>query len=245
MAENFFALYDSIVRAVPAGLQITDTCFGDCWSMAYTENNCAIAMATEGRSIAPIFPAGLKGLDSSEAAAGIKSWNLEEASLSLAAVNAVLNTPERVRSLHAEYSTDRYYTAGIDFRGKAVGLIGHLHGSPQMWQDAKQVYIIERDPRDGDYPDSACDFILPRCDVAIITGCTITNKTLPHLLELCRGAYTILTGPSVPLCPELMSHGIDRLAGMLVTDAAGMRNSVISGQHGSPYCHGQQFLLVK
>ena len=79
----------------------------------------------------------------------------------------------------------------------------------------------------------------------IITGSSLINKTLPHLLSLCRGAYTILTGPSVPLCPALLEQGIDRIAGMVVTDPEGMKNSVLTGQRGSPYRYGKPFLLVK
>ena len=79
----------------------------------------------------------------------------------------------------------------------------------------------------------------------IITGSALINKTLPHLLELCRHAYTILTGPSVPLCPALLEQGLDRISGMVVTDREGMKNSVLSGQRGNPYRYGEPFLLVK
>ncbi len=245
MAENFFSLYDTIIFSVPSGLKITGACAGERWSMASNEHGSAIAMSTRGNSIEPMFSHGLVGLDTAEAAKGIKSWNMEEASLALAAVNAALNTNEQVSLLRADYSMDRYYTDGLDFKGKTVGLIGHLHGSPEMRRDAKEVYIIEREPQEGDYPDAACDFILPKCDIAIITGSSIINKTLPHLLALCKNAYTILTGPSVPLCPGLLNHGVDRLSGMVVTDADGMRSSVITGQRGSPYRYGKPFLLVK
>ena len=42
--------------------------------------------------------------------------------------------------------------------------------------------ILERDPVLGDYPDSACEYILPEQDYVFITGMTLVNKTLPHLL---------------------------------------------------------------
>lgn len=35
---------------------------------------------------------------------------------------------------------------------------------------AKDVYILERHPRPGDYPESACEYLLYKCNVAIITG---------------------------------------------------------------------------
>ena len=242
---DFFSLYEGIIDAVPRGLRVTETCRGERWSMAFNEKNAAVAMFTPGSSIPPLFPQGLSGLEVHQAAEGIKSWNFAEASLALAAVNSALNTEERVRALHAEDSMDRYYTQGLDFKGKTVGLIGHLNGPPEMRREAKEVYIIEKSPQEGDYPDSACDWLLPRCDIVIITGSSLINKTLPHLLDLCRGAYTILTGPSVPLCPALLEQGIDRIAGMVVTDPEGMKNSVLTGQRGSPYRYGKPFLLVK
>lgn len=242
---DFFSLYDTILRSLPAGGRVTETCAGPCWAMATQGRRSAIAMFTPGSSVAPMFPQGLAGLEIAEAAKGIKSWNMEEASLALAVVNAALNTEDRVALLRAEDSMDRYYTEGLSFSGKTVGLIGHLHGPPELRAQAKEVYVLERSPQEGDYPDSACDYLLPRCDIVIITGSSITNKTLPHLLSLCENAYTILTGPSVPLCPGLLEHGIDRLAGLVVTDAEGMRNSVLCGQRGSPYGYGKPFLLVK
>ena len=242
---DFFSLYEGIIDAVPRGLWVTETCRGERWSMAFNEKNAAVAMFTPGSSIPPLFPQGLNDLEVHQAAEGIKSWNFAEASMALAAVNSALNTEERVRVLHAEDSMDRYYTEGLDFKGKTVGLIGHMNGPPEMRREAKEVYIIEKAPQEGDYPDPACDWLLPRCDIVIITGSTLINKTLPHLLSLCRGAYTILTGPSVPLCPALLEQGIDRIAGMVVTDPEGMKNSVLSGQRGSPYRYGKPFLLVK
>ena len=242
---DFFSLYDGIIDAVPRRPKVTGTCRGERWSMAFNAQSSAVAMFTPGSSIPPLFPEGIEGLEVRRAAEGIKSWNFEEASMALAAVNSALNTEERVRALHAEDSMDRYYTQGLDFKGKTVGLIGHMNGPPEMRREAKEVYIIEKAPQEGDYPDSACDWLLPRCDIVIITGSTLINKTLPHLLDLCRGAYTILTGPSVPLCPALLEQGIDRIAGMVVTDSEGMKNSVLSGQRGSPYRYGKPFLLVK
>ena len=92
---------------------------------------------------------------------------------------------------------------------------------------------------------SACDELLPSCDTVIITASTLVNKTLPHLLELCRDAYTILVGPSCPMCPELLEHGIDRLAGLVVTDRAGMTAQINSARRATPYPMGKPFLLKK
>lgn len=245
MKENFFALYNTIIDALPGDGVIESVLSGERWALAESSAGCALAMMTEGDSIAHMFPEGLSGMDIKKAAHAIKSWNFEESGLAIAAVNSVYNTPERMEALSCYLPYERFYTDGIDFRGKTVGLVGHLHGPKNMRQDAKAVYILERSPQDGDYPDSACDYILPQCDIVLITGSSLVNKTLPHLLELCKNAYTVLTGPTVPMCPELMEHGIDRLAGLCVTDQDGLRAHVVHGCHGSPFIFGKPFVLIK
>ncbi len=243
--DGFFSLYDTIIDNIDPGTVVERTVSGERWSAAAGGNRLGMAMATEGDSIAPMFPAGFAGMDVKEIAPAIKSWNLHEASLALSAVNLCCNTPERMEALGCIEPFKNYCTAGLDLKRKTVAAVGHLHLTEEIRREAKQIYIIERAPREGDYPDSACDLILPQCDIVIITGATIINKTLPHLLSLCRNACTILIGPSVPMCPELLEHGIDRLAGMAVTDPAAMEKKIAAGERGSPYGFGQSWLIKK
>ena len=244
MRNDFFAIYDALCSGVTGEEKIEKTITGERWAYAETASSAGIAMFTAGSTIAPLYPT-IEGLSLAEAAQSVKSWNLEEASLGLAAVNAFYNTPARIEAFGAEVSMDVFYTDGIDLRGKTVALIGHMHGPKGLREQAKAVYILERAPQEGDYPDSACDWILPQCDLVIITGSALINKTLPHLLELSQNALTILTGPSVPLCPELFDFGLDRIAGMAVIDRAAMHERVQKGLRGSPYGEGLPFLLKK
>ncbi len=213
--------------------------------MIETSSGIGVAMTTAGDSIAPMYPDGFLGLELNEAAKAVKSWNMAEAGFGLAAANCFFNTPERMDELGCYEPFENYCTAGLDFCGKTVGMIGHMHGPESLRREAKAIHIIERAPQPGDYPDSACDYILPQCDIVLITGSSLVNKTLPHLLELCRDAYTIVTGPSVPMCPALLEHGIDRIAGMVVTVRDEMCRQVFENRPGSPYCHGRPFLIKK
>lgn len=89
----------------------------------------------------------------------------------------------------------------MDIEGKTVALIGHLKLGDEALKGAKEVYIIERDPRDGDLPDSACEYILPECDVSIITGSAAVNKTMPRCLsylETQRPSSSARPSPCVP-----------------------------------------------
>ena len=196
-------------------------------------------------TLPPVIPEGINGLSLREAAGAAKSWNFKEAGLGMAAVNAWYNTEENIRRLGASEPFENYCTRGIDFKGKKVAAVGNLKSIYRFAPDAEEVFILERMNDRGTYPDSACDFILPQCDVVLITGSALVNKTLPHLLELCRDAYTILTGPSVPLCPALFDYGVDRLAGMALTDPEPLFSEISSGQSGNPYKYGKTFMLSK
>lgn len=243
--NDFFSLYDTIAGGIERGTVIERSIMGERWSAALSGGKIGLAMTTAGESIAPMFPAGLAGVDIKDAAAAVKSWNLHEAGLALAAANLWYNTAERMEKLRCAEPFENYCTAGLDIKGKTIAAIGHLSMTEEIHRDAKELYIIERMPQTGDYPDAACDYILPKCDIVLITGSAIVNKTLPHLLSLCKNACTILTGPSVPMCPALLDHGFDRLAGMIVTDAEAMLRKVEEGTGGTPYVHGQSWLLKK
>lgn len=243
--KNFFSVYDCIAEGVEEGQVIEDSSFGVRWASASCGERVGIAMATDGESIKPMFPEGFVGMDAKNAAYAVRSWNLREASLAMAAANLRYNTLERMEKLSCAEPYDNYCTAGLDLAGKRIGVVGHLSIPEELYRQASSVSILERMPQTGDYPDAACDCILPECDIVLITGSSIINKTLPHLLELCRDACTVLTGPSVPMCPALLDCGIDRLAGMVVTDKRGMSEKVRLGTDGSPYTFGQSWLLKK
>lgn len=243
--NSFFSIYEAITQGVKDESRVGSSFFGERWAAVGTDKLYGVAMSTPLESIEAVFPKGLEGLKLSDVAEALKSWNLKEASLGLAACNAYYNSVERIEALRCAEPYENYCTTGLDMRGKTVGLVGHLHMTPQLRSQVGKIYTLERVPQPGDYPDSACDYILPRCEVVIITGNAITNKTLPHLLELCKDAVTILTGPSVPMCPDLLDFGIDRLAGMAVWDRVGMDARVRGGLSGNPYCHGKTFLLKK
>lgn len=245
MKSDFFALYDALSDSVTESAPVLAASGGDCWMMAEWEGGLGLGMHTAGRSRPPMFPEGIAGLPLKEAAKAAASWHLEEASYGLAAANAFFNTPARMEALESFEPYENYATAGIELAGKTVALIGHMRGPKGLREQARAVYVLERNPQDGDYPDAACDWILPQCDLVLLTGSSLVNKTLPHLLSLCERALTILIGPSVPMCPALLDFGIDRLSGLVVTDCPGMAAHVRNSVHGNPYRYGQSFLLKR
>ena len=242
---DFFALYDVLIHGIDTDAVVTNTLMGDCWTAVETADRFGMAMTTPVDT-APRMLAGIcTGTSLKELAEASKSWNLTEAGFGMAAVNAFYNTPSKLEQLVAYEPFDNYCTDGLDLRGKKIGIIGHLNMPDSVREQAEQIWILERNPRPGDYPDSACDFLLPQCDVVIMTASTLVNKTLPHLLDLCQNAYTILAGPSCPMCPELLNFGIDRIAGLVITDVKGMKEKIRKEIPGPPYSMGNPFLLTR
>lgn len=243
--DNRYPIYDALIAEITPGCRITGSLADSCWSAIHTEDHFGIAMTTPGETIRSMFPVPYEGMDLAALARAAKSWNLTEASYGMAAINAFCNTPQRLAALNAAEDFDRYCTAGLDLQGKRIGVVGHLNMPDFVREQAAELLILERNPQPGDYPDSACEWILPTCDIVLITGSTLVNKTLPRLLELSRNAVTILTGPSVPLCPALLEFGIDRIAGLVITDRAGMIHKIQNNLFGNPYPYGQSFLLTR
>ena len=107
-------------------------------------------------------------------------------------------------------------------------VIGRYPGI-EAYAEQFNLSIIERQPAPGDYPDPACEFLLPDADWVFLTASLITNKTFPRLAELAQHATTVLMGPIVPWLPELHEFAIDYLAGIEVIDPVKLYQTVAEG----------------
>lgn len=242
---DFFELYDRLIDGISTDAIVTGTLMGNCWTAVETPAALGMAMTTPVDTAPRMLGSDYTGMPLRELAQAAKSWNLTEAGFGMAAINAFYNTPAKLEQLGAYEPFDNYCTDGVDLKDRRIGVIGHLNMPASVYEQAKEVLILERNPRPGDYPDSACDFLLPQCDVVIMTASTLVNKTLPHLLDLCKNAYTILAGPSCPMCPQLLELGIDRIAGLVITDIDGMKHKIRREIPGPPYPMGKPFLLAR
>ena len=243
--RDFFELYDALIGGISSPAVVADTLTGQCWTAVETGELFGMAMTTPVDTAPRMLSGDYVGKGLRELALAAKSWNLTEAGFGMAAINAFYNTPERLEALNAYEPFENYCTDGLDLHGKHIGVVGHLNMPRSVQEQAASVRILERSPRPGDYPDSACDWLIPQCDVVIMTASTLVNKTLPHLLDLAQNAYTILAGPSCPMCPQLLDFGIDRIAGLVITNVEGMKDKIRREISGPPYNMGKPFLLSK
>lgn len=105
-------------------------------------------------------------------------------------------------------------------KGKKICIIGHFPFVSGLHNLAEKVWVIEKNPQEGDLSKDQIEACIPQADVVGITGTSITNHTLEHLLELCNpGAYKVLLGDTAPLSPVLFDYGIDAISGTKVIDA--------------------------
>ncbi|MBA7618065.1 hypothetical protein ES703_25384 [subsurface metagenome] len=142
------------------------------------------------------------------------SDNILEAAIGMAAINSLLEVnDEQCRELNAGE-----LIAGKG-KGKKVAIVGHFPFIPRLREVAKELWVIEKNPREGDFPEAEAENFIPQANVVGITGTAFTNHTIEKLLQLCRPeAYVVIVGDTAPLSPVLFDHGIDAISGTKVID---------------------------
>jgi uncharacterized protein len=142
------------------------------------------------------------------------SESILEAAIGMATINSLLEVDlGRCTELNA---ADLILEKGQD---KRVAIVGHFPFLPRVREKAKSLWVFEKNPQEGDFHENEADRLIPQADVVAITGTSLTNHTLEHLLELCDpAAYVVMLGDTVPLNPILFEHRIDALAGTRVID---------------------------
>lgn len=104
-------------------------------------------------------------------------------------------------------------------KNKKVAIVGHFPFIPELRKVAKELWVIEKNPKEGDFSESEAEDFIPEADVVGITGTAFTNHTIEQLLKLCRSqVYVVVLGDSAPLSPILFDYGIDAVSGTKVMD---------------------------
>ena len=195
-------LYDDLIDAIPRDIVVSRAAQGPRWTRVYTESpSCGMAMTMSATSRPAQMRAEYTGVPLRAIAQLAKSWNFSEASFGMAALNSYYATPS-VADEHGFTLADSPGPTSLILpqrrRGKKVAVIGHFPFAPKALNQAADFYMLERSLNEGDYPDSAAEYILPECDYVFITGSAFVNKTAPRLLELSRESFNVVLGPSTP-----------------------------------------------
>lgn len=236
-------LYESLLDEIPVHLRVESVFVGNYWTIVTADSgNMGAAMTTNLTTIPP-QSANYVGCSLRDVGSLVRSWNLVESGIGMAAINAWYNSETRLTELGSLQNDDRYCTFDIPVEGKKIIKVGHIRHRHGVFDLADSIVTLERSPMDGEYPDSACEYMIPESDIVLITGSAFINKTMPRLLQLAQDKTVIITGPSTPMAPQLFSFGVRRLAGMVITNQKGMLGFTGTGFPGTPYRFGTRFCL--
>jgi len=136
-----------------------------------------------------------------------------EASIGMAAINSLIEIDDRacVEKNAAEILLEKG-------EGKDIAVVGHFPFIPRLRERARNLWVFEQRPREGDLRPEDVSRILPRCEVIGITGTSFINHTLEELLRWSQGKFVLLIGPTTPMTPFLFDCGIHGLSGTMVVD---------------------------
>jgi len=172
---------------------------------AVVSRNCGLASTfrEEHPHYRTVRGAGdLRGKPASELAEYAKSGNLLEASIGMATINSLIEIDET--KCVAENALDILAEKG---RGKNITVVSHFLWIPELRKVARKLWGLEQRPQAGDLPAEAAEDILPQADVVGITGTSLINHTIEKLLDLSKGSFIVLVGPTSPLSPVLFDWG--------------------------------------
>ncbi|MGD0637112.1 MAG: DUF364 domain-containing protein [Nitrososphaerales archaeon] len=166
----------------------------------------------------------LTRLPVTELAEMAQSWDFSKRVVGTAALNALSQLAIRTEG----GDIARRYGDVVELtdvgRGDTVVMVGNMrHSVEKLRPRAKEVLVLERSVglrESGYYPDTAADVIIPKGDVVFITGSTLCNGTIDHLLELCGGAReVVLLGMTAGIFPPtLFARGVTAVAPLEILD---------------------------
>lgn len=147
-----------------------------------------------------------------------------ERSFAIAALNGSINLDGRYF-----WGNALELAAGMS-SGKNVAMIGHFPHTEKFKKNAKNFWILEKRPKEGDVPAEDYVNILPESDIVVATGVTCLNDTIEGLLKVKKpGSLFIVVGPSVPLSPVLFDFGVDIIGGAYVEDEMDVYRKILQG----------------
>ncbi|BBA37439.1 uncharacterized protein sS8_5522 [Methylocaldum marinum] len=231
-----YEIYDLLQDYAAGPAHVREVLIGLVWTYCEAES-LGLAMSPGVPTRTLPWAGTLSGKSITELAAWVRDFDPYRATIGMAAVNAGINRqqlpapgvtlmprPESGNNL----AVFEHFLPEI--KGRRVGVIGRYPGLDRFAvEHGLDLTILERQPAAGDFPDAACEYLLPGAEWVFITATSIPNKTFPRLAELSRNAVSVLMGPTTPWLPDLYHFGIDYLAGVEISDSEALRRTVAEG----------------
>jgi uncharacterized protein (DUF4213/DUF364 family) len=249
-------IYDALIDGIPGDLTVDSLVVGNTNAIVVSNGAAGVSSVLPYETRLPVSVGSLLGAPLRQAAALIKSWNMPEAAIGHAAMNAYYNSPAVAQrngiiipeSAHREDRlNDPFITAQNEVKGKKVAVVGHFPYLETFFEPICSLSIIEWEPEEsGDYPYEACEYLLPESDYVFITCRSLINKSFPRLLALSKNAVkTVLVGPATPMAPYLLTLGLADLSGFIIQDAARALRIVSGAESGKVSRCGHKVSLKK
>lgn len=203
------------VKDVRAGLGYTCVMLDDhACGLAYTFRNelgqCCELLSDAGTMI---------GTEAKSIIPWVKSENRLKAAVGLAAINALLNDPQK------EWETGNVISALNLAPSDHFGMIGAFGPIlSEVEKTTSNIYVFEQNISKGRglYSSEMIPKYLPKCDVVMVTATSLINHTFDDVIRYCDHARDVfMVGPSTPLCPDVFrDYHITVLAGSVVAKPA-------------------------
>ena len=241
-------IYELLLDHAASDTPVTELSIGLVWTVCKA-GRLGLSMSPGLPTRTLPWPGTLAGKTLGELSTWINDWEPYKATVGMAAINASLNRFELPSGITLLGAADRGNLAVFEhflprLKGKKVVVVGRYPGIERYAKDF-DLRILERQPTHGDYPDPACEFLLPDADWVFLTASSITNKTFPRLAELSQHATTVLMGPTLPWLPELHEFGIDYLAGLEVVDHVKLYQTAAEGGGVRIFENGARYRIVE
>jgi len=214
-------IFDTLLSEI-RDQEIKRVVIGINWTIVEAETGCGLAHTPrrDEPGCQPITAAGaLKDRTLTETAALIFSENPIEVAIGMAAVNASYN----------RYDLEASDKNGLDAFSDIEGPVTVIGRFPGLNKHIKNIRVIEKEPREGEYGEKDAEKLLPQSAGVIITSSALVNGSAANLLELAKNTRICMVGPSTPFAPSLFELGVEFLAGTIVTDVERMAIAVAEG----------------
>jgi uncharacterized protein (DUF4213/DUF364 family) len=190
------------------------------------------------------FPNKLRGRLAAELMREVISENSIRRAVGTAVMNALADVCLRRRPPHGVTllrEIDAFEVAAPQVGEKAVVVGAFVPFLRELKRRAIPFTVLEQDPAtlkadELPYfrPAKDAELVIPDADVVLITGTTLINRTLDHLLSLPKpGARVAVIGPTVSLLPDALMHrGASILGTILINDVDAFLDVLAEGGSG-------------
>lgn len=162
-------------------------------------------------------------------ACDLASWLLEDhwvrAGIGMAALNSVLEIDHQalIEVNAKQIIADRAI-------GKNLMVVGHFPFIGQLRSQVRNLWVMEKEPRNGELSEEEGYQDLAEADVVAITGSCLINHTFDRIMANCKpGSFKVMLGPSTPLSTILLEYGLDVIGGALVAEKSTVLRMVKDG----------------